>query len=186
MSIYYNSLLMCVLIYKCVKKQLQKFVSYYFLFLKDQFNISVYPIGNQKRPWQQPLATGNGGLRNIFEDLRQILPIFNVRKSKLSCWWAFLQYVFSKTFEIVFSFDVKDNNLILCSPNIRLSYNVIEMIQCFDILFHYIAKMHNVRNNCNILIHLPLTARYLNKSRHIFKNSILKLSSVGFEKEIQN
>jgi len=45
-------------------------VSYYFLFIKDQFNISVHPIGNQKWPWQQPLATGNGGLRNKFEDLR--------------------------------------------------------------------------------------------------------------------
>jgi len=36
----------------------------------------------------------------------------------------------AKIFEIVFSFNVKDNTIFPCLHNIRLSYN-IEMLQCF-------------------------------------------------------
>jgi len=38
---------------------------------------------------------------------------FKVYKSLLPCWYVFLQYVYSKKFEIM-SFNVKDNNICPC------------------------------------------------------------------------
>jgi len=39
--------------------------------------------------------------------------------------------IYSKTFEIVFSFNVKDNNICPCLNNIKTFLSYIKMLQCF-------------------------------------------------------
>jgi len=47
-----------------------------------------------------------------------------------------------KMFEIVFSFNVKDNNIFPCLHNIRLSYNIYKCFSVSEFFFRMLQNVH--------------------------------------------